>query len=66
MQAVRALADDPTPTTIARVLDLLSLFDLLAAPFPFNAQTTFYRVWRAADRDQAERLAPVANRLGFE
>ncbi len=65
-QAMHTLVEDPTPTATARVLDLLSLFDLLGEPFPFDAQTTFYHVWRAADRDQATRLAPVASRLGFE
>lgn len=65
-QAILALAEDSTSEATERVLDLLTLFDLLETPFPFNSQTIFYRIWQAAENDQALRLRPIASRLGFK
>jgi len=64
--AVRSLAEDVSPGGVQRVMDLLTFFDLLGVPFPFDAQTTFYRVWQGAARKHTTLLAPLANRFGFE
>jgi hypothetical protein len=63
--AVRALAIDLSTAAIGRVLGLADLVDALGHGAPFDAQSAFYAVWQAASPAAAERLAPVARRLGF-
>jgi hypothetical protein len=64
--AVHSLAADMSPDGVQRVMDLLTFFDLSGLPFPFDAQTAFYRVWQGAAREHTPLLAPLANRFGFE
>jgi hypothetical protein len=64
-RAVRHLADDSSPTSIARVLGLVDLHDSLRDVPSVEVQTAFHAVRAAAPPDVAARLAPVARRLGF-
>lgn len=64
-RAVRHLADDSSPQSVARVLGLIDLHDALRELPAFDAQTTFHAVRAAAAPDVAVRLAPIARRLGF-
>jgi hypothetical protein len=64
-RAVRHLADDSSPQSIARVLGLIDLYDSLRDVPAFDSQTMFHAVRAAAPPDVAARLAPVARRLGF-
>jgi hypothetical protein len=63
--AVHALARDTSPTAVGRVLGLADLVDSLEHGTPFDAQSAFHAVRVHASPADAERLAPVARRLGF-
>ncbi len=58
------LPRDPTDSAPA-VLDLLDLLELLGRAVPFDAQTAFYRARGAMRPDRAQKLAAIAERLGF-
>jgi hypothetical protein len=65
LRAVRALAHDRGPQTLAAAFDLLDLFELRGWPVPFDVQTAFYRQRSSLPAEDARALAPLALRLGF-
>lgn len=64
LRAVERLDVDRTPNSVAPILDLLDVLDVLAHPFPYDAKTAFFQVWRRGSVE-AELLRPIARRLGF-
>jgi hypothetical protein len=65
LRAVRALAHDRSPQTLAAAFDLLDLFELRGWPVPFDVQTAFYRRRSSLTAEGARALAPLALRLGL-
>ena len=65
VRAVGSLERDQSPEAVAAIIDLADLLDLHGLHVPFDAQTAFERIRRAAPPDVAGALAPVAARLGF-
>lgn len=64
LRHVESLALLPDAGAIAAVADLLDLRDLLELPIPFDAQTTFIRLWQGAPALHAT-LAGLAHRFGL-
>jgi hypothetical protein len=62
---VKALARDRSDSALAAALDLLDLLELAGGTVPFDVQTAFARVRGALAAADAERVALLAERLGF-
>ena len=45
--------------------DLLDVFDLFDAPFPFECQTAFFDIWTDTSPGNRTALAEIHQRLGF-
>jgi hypothetical protein len=65
LRRVQALARDRSDSARAAALDFLDLLELSGRGVPFDVQTAFERVRAALPAAEAQRLAPVAERLGF-
>jgi hypothetical protein len=61
---VAALRVDRDERTRQDVIELLLLLEQLGQAVPFEAQTTFYRIWRAGDVEDVG-MAELAGRMGF-
>lgn len=61
---VAELAADRGERTRQDVIDLLHLLEQLGQAVPFDAQTTFYRIWRAGNVEDVG-MAELAGRMGF-
>lgn len=61
---VAELAGDRSDRARHDVIELLLLLEQLGQAVPFEAQTLFYRIWRAGDANDAG-MTELAGRLGF-
>jgi len=62
---VEALARDRSDSALAAARDLLDLLELEGRSVPFDVQTAFDRIRGSLPAAEAQRLAPLAVRLGF-
>lgn len=65
LRAIAALEADTAPMAAAQVLDLLDLADLCAVPVPYDVQTAFATLRSRQPAVARDRLAAIADRLGF-
>ncbi len=66
LQAVSALEHDQSPRALGAVTALVERLEREDhSPIPFDVQTTFDRIRRAAPPQRKAQLAPLAWRLGF-
>lgn len=62
---IARLSESRIDEAVTLVDALLDLFEQLELKIPFDAQTTFWRVWNQADTARRLQLAAVRWRLGF-
>jgi hypothetical protein len=62
---VEALARDRSDSALAAARDFLDLLEFAGRSVPFDVQTAFGRVRGLLPAAEAQRLAPLAERLGF-
>jgi len=65
IRAVEKLEVDEDPVAIGLASDLIDLFEQFEARTPFDAQSAFWRIWRAAPEDRRDQLRLLHHRLGF-
>jgi len=66
LRAVSALEHDQSARALGAVTALVDRLEREdKSPIPFDVQTTFYRIRRAAPSQRKAQLAPLAWRLGF-
>ncbi len=64
LRHVQALATDRGETARGAVVELLVMLEHLGQAVPFDAQTAFYRIWKAEAADEGA-MAHLAHRMGF-
>ena len=64
LRHVQALATDRGEAARGAVVELLVILEHLGQAVPFDAQTAFYRIWKAEAADEGA-MAHLAHRMGF-
>ncbi|MGH7703300.1 MAG: DUF3536 domain-containing protein [Gemmatimonadales bacterium] len=64
-RATSELTLDRSPPSIDRARDLIDLYESLGWYVPFDVQTRYYRIRASLPAEEAERLAALAEPMGF-
>ena len=65
VRSIHQLGDAPSDEGTSQIRRLLDLLQQLETNVPFDAQTAFWRAWRAASPERRAELASMKPRFGF-